>query len=75
MNLQYVTILVHEVMKPALGVSVKSVRFVAGRLGFYSRSDYTKDFTSSIRRFPPGARHKRKCEGLSVCLLFVLYVL
>ena len=30
--------------QPALAVSVKSVRLVAGRLGFYSRSGRTKDF-------------------------------
>ena len=30
--------------QPALGVSVKSVYLVAGRLGFSSRSGHTKDF-------------------------------
>ena len=34
-----------------LGVSVKSVRLVAGRLGFYSRSGHTKDLRNSIRSF------------------------
>ena len=37
--------------KPALGVSVKSVHLVAGRLGFYSQSGHTKDFKNSIRSF------------------------
>ena len=36
---------------PALGVSVQSVRVVAGRLGFYSRSGHTKDSKNSIRSF------------------------
>ena len=39
------------VMPPALGVSVKSVYLVAGRLGFYSQSGHTKDFKNSIRSF------------------------
>ena len=39
------------IMAPALGVSVKSVRLVAGRLGFYSRSGHTKDFKNSILSF------------------------
>ena len=38
-------------MKPAFDVSVKSVRLVAGRLGFYSRSGHTNDFKNSIRSF------------------------
>ena len=38
-------------MQPALGVSVKSVHLVAGRLGFYSQSGHTKDFKNSIRSF------------------------
>ena len=37
--------------RPALGVSVKSVHLVAGRLGFYSQSGHTKDFKNSIRSF------------------------
>ena len=58
-------------------VSFKSVRLVAGKLGFYSRSGHrpTKDFKNSIRSFPPGARLIKKREGLSVCVLFVMYVL
>ena len=36
---------------PALGVSVKSVHLVAGRLGFYSQSGHTKDFNNGIRSF------------------------
>ena len=36
--------------KPALGVS-KSVRLVAGRLGFYSRSSHTKDLKNGISSF------------------------
>ena len=40
--------------KPALGVSVKSVHLVAGRLGFYSQSGHTKDFKNSIRSFRAG---------------------
>ena len=35
----------------ALGVLVKSVHLVAGRLGFYSQSGHTKDFKNSIRSF------------------------
>ena len=35
----------------ALGVSVKSVHLVAGRLGFYFQSGHTKDFKNSIRSF------------------------
>ena len=38
-------------VEPALGVSVKSVRSVAGRLEFYSLSGRTKDFKNSIRSF------------------------
>ena len=38
-------------MKTALGVSVKSVHLVAGRLGFYSQSGHAKDFKNSIRSF------------------------
>ena len=34
---------------PALGVSSKSVRLVAERLGFYFRSGHTEDFKNSIR--------------------------
>ena len=34
-----------------LGVLVKSVRLVAGKLGFYSQSGHTKDFKNSIRSF------------------------
>ena len=48
---------------------------VAGKLGFYSRSDHTKDFKNNIRSFPPGARLIKKREGLSICVLFVTYVL
>ena len=40
-----------ERIKPALGVSVKSVQLVAGKLGFYSQSGHTKDFKNSIRSF------------------------
>ena len=50
-------------MQPALGVSVKSVRLVAGRLGFYSLSGHTKDFKISIRSFR--ARRSAQVEGLS----------
>ena len=39
------------VVKPALDVSVKNVRSVARRLGFYSRSGHTKDFKNSICSF------------------------
>ena len=55
--------------------SFKSVRLVAWKLGFYSRSGHTKDFKNSIRSFPPGARLMKKREGLSVYVLFVMYVL
>ena len=40
-----------DLLEPALGVSVKSVHLVAGRLGFYSQSGHTKDFKNSIRSF------------------------
>ena len=40
-----------RLVEPALGVSVKSVHLVAGRLGFYSQSGRTKDFKNSIRSF------------------------
>ena len=43
--------LLHVIIIPALGVSVKSVYLVAGRLGFYSQSGHTKDFKNSIRSF------------------------
>ena len=39
-----------EAFRP-LGVSVKSVHLVAGRLGFYSQSGHTKDFKNNIRSF------------------------
>ena len=52
-------------MKSALGVSVKSVHLVVGRLGFSSQSGHTKDFKNSIRSFRAG----RKCEGFGVCVL------
>ena len=64
-----------KINSKALGLSVRSVRLVAGRLRFHSRSGHTKDFKSSIRSFPPGARHKWKCKRFSVCLLFGKYVL
>ena len=47
------------VFVPALGVSVKSVYLVAGRLGFYSQSGHTKDFKNSIRTF----RAKRSAQA------------
>ena len=47
-------------IKPALGVSVKSIHLVAGRLGFYSQSGNTKDFKNSIRSFH--ARHSAQAE-------------
>ena len=37
--------------EPALGVSVKSIHLVAGRLGLYSQSGHTKDYKNSIRSF------------------------
>ena len=46
-----------------------SVTASAWGLGFCSLSGHTKDFKSSIRSPPQGARHKRKCEGLSVCVV------
>ena len=55
---------------PALGVSVKSVRLVAGRLGFSYRSHHTKDF-NSIHSFR--ARRKGCAKGF-VYVLFVMYV-
>ena len=48
-DLDFVSYLFHQT--PALGVSVKSVHLVAGRLGFYSQSGHTKDFKNSIRSF------------------------
>ena len=38
-------------MAMLVGVSVKSVYLVAGRLGFYSQSGHTKDFKNRIRTF------------------------
>ena len=58
---------------PALGGSVQNVCLVVGTSGFYSRSGHTNDFESSIRSFPPGAWHKRKCEGLK-CMCVVRLV-
>ena len=39
------------IKKLALSVPVECVHLVAGRLGFYSQSDHTKDFKNSIRSF------------------------
>ena len=52
---------------PALGVSVKSVHLVAGRLGFYSQSGHTKDFKNSIRSFR--ARRSAQAEVRRVLCL------
>ena len=46
-----VTLTTEYRIEPSLGVSVKSVHLVAGRLGFYSQSGHTKDFKNSIRSF------------------------
>ena len=58
----------------SLGVSVKSVHLVAGRLGFYSQSGHTKDFKSSIRSFR--ARRSAQAEVRRVlcmcCSSFVI---
>ena len=58
-------------LQPALGVSVKSVYLVAGRLGFYSQSGHTKDFKNSIRSFRArrSAQAEVKCEGFCVCVI------
>ena len=58
---------------PALGVSVKSVHLVAGRLGFYSQSGHTKDVKNSIRSFRarrPAQAEVRKvlCMCCSSCM-------
>ena len=50
LTLKAISLLLHQ-SAPALGVSVKSVHLVAGRLGFYSQSGHTKDFKNSIRSF------------------------
>ena len=50
----------------ALGVLVKSVHLVAGRLGFYSQSGHIKDFKNSIRRFC--ARRSVQAEVRRKCL-------
>ena len=47
-------------------VSFKTVRLVAGKLGFYSRLGHTKDIKYSIRSFPPRARLIKKREELSM---------
>ena len=52
--------------EPAHGVSVKSVRLGAGRLGFYSRTGHTIDFKIVFATFMPGARHNRKGKGFCV---------
>ena len=64
------------VLIPALGVSVRSARLVAGRLGFYSRLGYAKDFKNSIRSFrarrsaPAEVRRvKCRCVVRLVCSL------
>ena len=49
-NIKLLRLCLHH-HQPALGVSVKSVHLVAGRLGFYSQSGHTKDFKNSIRSF------------------------
>ena len=56
-----------------LGASVKSVRLVAGRLGFYSQSGHTKDFKSSIlnfsaRRSAPAEVRRVLCMCCSSCM-------
>ena len=50
-NAEFWLLLTYETTKPALGVSVKSVHLVVGRLRFYSQSGHTKDFKNSIRSF------------------------
>ena len=52
-----------------LSVSVKSIRLVAGRLGFYSRLGHTKTLKIVFAAFTPGARQKQKCEGFCVCVV------
>ena len=52
----------------ALGVSVKSVRLVAGRQEFPGRVTL-KTLKIVFAAFAPGARHKRKCEGFCACVV------
>ena len=55
--------------EPALGVSVKSVHLVAGRLAFIPSRVILKTLKILFAAFAPGARHKRKCEGFCVCVV------
>ena len=59
----------------SLDVSPKSVRLVAGGLGFYCRLNQIKDFKILLAVSPLGDRQKQKCKEFSVGVLFVYYAL
>ena len=62
-------------LEPALGVSVKSVRLVAGKLGFYSQSSHTEDFKNSICSFCAWRSTQVKVRRvLCIYVLFIMYV-
>ena len=66
-------------MNLALGVSVKSVHLVAGRLGFHSQSGHTKDFKNSNRSFHTRRSAQAEVQRFWVCVvchvcLFLIYV-
>ena len=62
-------------MGPALAVSGKSVRLVAGNWGIILGQVTLKTLKIVFAAFAPGARHKRKCDGFvymccSSCMSF-----
>ena len=59
--------------QPTIRVSFKSVRLVAGKLGFYSRSGHTNNFKNSIRSFP-FRRSADKDARRDKCMRVVCYV-
>ena len=61
-----------QLTEPALGVSIKSVHLVAGRLGFSSQSGHTEDFKNNIRSFQ--ALGTSGSEKGFVYVLFVMCV-
>ena len=58
-------------LKPALGVSVKSVHLVAGRLGFSSRSGHTKD----LKKYSQLLRQAIGTSGSAKGFVYVLFVI
>ena len=62
-----------NIYRPALGVLIKSVRLIAGRLGFYSQSGHTKTLkvvlAASCQAL--GTTGSAKCVVRLVCPLSV----